>query len=69
MSDDQDGLVRGETDMRELNWGSSLVDHEPTHSWWFTDKVVRLDAAFLRLFACSLSQITLPRGTRLTHHH
>ena len=61
VSDDEDGLVRGGTDMGELDWSSSLVDHKTTHSWWFTGKVGRLDAAVLRLFACPSWQITLHR--------
>jgi len=44
--------------MRELNWSSSFVDYEPTHSWWFTRKSVRNRAAVLRLAVCSLREET-----------
>ena len=63
MSEDDhcEAIALAETDMRELNWGSSFVDHEPAHSWWFARKNVRLCPVVLRLVACSLRKIAAPR--------
>lgn len=43
--------------MRELDWGSSFVDYEPTHSWWFIYKSVRLCADVILFTSCCVLMV------------